>query len=618
MKPYSHVLPILAIGVSILAVSAAQAADPPAVWDLTQLYPTDAAWDAERKAVEAELPGLAQLKGTLKDAKSLQAALDRISGVKKRLDRLDTYAGLSADVDTRVAANQARRQLADELGDKLDEAISFLRPEVSALGRAKIEDFIAADPGLKPHRYALETILRLAEHTLGAEGETLLAQAQTPLSQPEQIYGLLADADIPWPTIDIRGEQVRLDQTGYVTHRSDRDPAVRRRVFDTFWTAFKTYERTFGATYAANVQGTVFVAKARKYKNSLTEALADRNVPEAVYRTLIAETHSGLPALHRYLNDAKKLLNLPELRYSDLYVPFAEPPRKFTLAEGEQLTLAAVAPLGDAYVKDLSGGFQSGWAHTLVQPGKHAGAYMNGGAYDVHPYVLLSFDGNYESVSTVAHEFGHAMHTVLANHAQPFETADYPIFIAEIPSTTNEMLLADYVIAHAKTKQEKIFYLSQALELLRGTFFRQAMFAEFEADAHDAVERGEALTGESLTKTYLGLLKSYMGDAEGVVKVDDLYGVEWAYIPHFYMNFYVYQYATSISCAAYFAAGIERGDTGLRDRFLDMLKSGGSGDPYEIVKKAGVDLATPAPYKALVDRMSHLVEELDKTLAEKD
>ena len=607
---------VLALSLAATTPLRAASADPPAVWDLRQLYPDDAAWEAERKSIAAALPDLAALKGSLHDARSLQAALDRIWGVRKRVRRLVTYAGLAADIDTRVAETQARRQLALELDSKLDEATSFLKPEIGEIGRAKIEDWIAATPSLAKDRHELETILREADHTLDAKGEALLAAAQTPLDQPEAIYSLLANADIPWPSVEIRGETVRLDQEAYVAHRADRDPAVRHKVFDAFWGAFKIYERTFGATYAANVQSTAFVAKARKYPDALAAALSGGNVPEAVYRTLIDETHAGLPVLHRYLADAKKLLGLPELRYSDAYVPFADPPRKYTLGEAEALTLEGVAPLGDAYRKDLAAGFDSGWMHSLAQPGKVSGAYMNGYAYDLHPFVLLSFSGDYLSVSTVAHEWGHAMHTVLANRAQPVETAIYPIFIAEIPSTTNEMLLADHVVATAKTKAERVYALSQELELLRTTFFRQAMFAEFEAQAHDAVGRGEALTGQGLTKNYLGLLKRYMGDAEGAMKIDDLYGIEWAYIPHFYNDFYVYQYATSISAAAWFADAIERGDTSVRDRYFDMLKSGGSDDPYVTVKRAGVDLATPAPYRALAARMTRLLDQLDKVEAE--
>jgi oligoendopeptidase F len=431
------------------------------------------------------------------------------------------------------------------------------------------------------------------------------------LQQPTAIYELLANADIPWPKITVNGKEVLLDQEGYVAHRADRDPAVRKQVFESFWPQFKTYERTFGAIYAANLRGTVFGAKAHHYPSSLSMVLSPYNTPDAVYRTLVAEANAGLPTLHRYFALSKKMLGLKEMRYSDIYVPLAKPPRAYTLAEAEQLTLDAVKPLGQEYVNDISKGFGSAWMHSQVQRGKRSGAYMNGAAYDVHPYLLMSFNGGWESVSTLAHEWGHAMHTVQANRAQPFETSDYALFIAEIPSTTNEMLLSDHVIATARTKAEKVFAISQELELLRSTFFRQAMFAEFELSAHEAVERGEALTGEQLTKTYLDLLKRYHGDKEGVIKIDDLYGIEWAYIPHFYTDFYVYQYATSISAAAYFADGIERGDKTVRDKYFEMLRAGASNDPYLIVKAAGLDMATPTPYRALVARMNKLMDQLE-------
>jgi oligoendopeptidase F len=255
--------------------------------------------------------------------------------------------------------------------------------------------------------------------------------------------------------------------------------------------------------------------------------------------------------------------------------------------------------------------------HAVPQPGKRSGAYMNPAAYDVHPFVLTSFNNDFESVSTVAHEWGHAMHSVLANGAQPFELANYGLFVAEIPSTANEMLLADDAVRKAKTKAEKVFALSRELELLRGTFFRQAMFAEFELRAHEAVEKDQPLTGADLTKIYLDLLKRYQGDAQGVMKIEDLYGIEWAYIPHFYNDYYVFQYATSISAAAYFAEGIGKGDTALRDRYLAMLSAGGSNDPYQVVKAAGVDMATPAPYQAIVARMGRLIDELEKLTAAK-
>jgi oligoendopeptidase F len=367
----------------------------------------------------------------------------------------------------------------------------------------------------------------------------------------------------------------------------------------------------------AHLKGTVFNARARKYASSLDMQLANDGTPDAVYRTLVAEANAGLPVLHRWFALRAKLAGVKNPKYSDLYVDLSKPNHTYSLAEAEAMTLDAVQPLGKPYVDALRQHFGEKWMHAVPQPGKRSGAYMNPAAYDVHPFVLTSFNNDFESVSTVAHEWGHAMHSVLADAAQPFELANYGLFVAEIPSTANEMLLADDAVRKAKTKAEKVFALSRELELLRGTFFRQAMFAEFELRAHEAVEKDQPLTGADLTKMYLELLKRYHGDAQGVMKIEDLYGVEWAYIPHFYNDYYVFQYATSISAAAYFAEGIGKGDTALRDRYLAMLSAGGSDDPYKVVKAAGVDMATPAPYQAIVARMSRLIDQLEALTAAK-
>jgi oligoendopeptidase F len=291
--------------------------------------------------------------------------------------------------------------------------------------------------------------------------------------------------------------------------------------------------------------------------------------------------------------------------------------REYPIAEGEKMMLEAVKPLGADYVAAMKHGLDSRWMDVFPRPRKLSGAHMAGAAYDVHPFLLINYTGNYESVSTIAHEWGHAMHTYLANRAQPYPTSRYPIFIAEIASTCNEALLLDYVLKNAKDDDERLLYLGSALEGLRGTFFRQAMFAEFERDVHARVDKGESLTGAKLTRIYDKILKEYHGDAEGVVKIDDKYAVEWAYIPHFYNSFYVYQYATSIAASSLFADAILKGEPGARERYLDLLKAGASDYPYELVKRAGVDLATPAPYQALVARMNRIMDEIEAILAKR-
>ncbi len=609
----------LALAASLPAFGAqSQDAQPSEVWNLGDLYPSPQDWEKERVALAAELPALAALKGTLGSGSGqMLAALDRISGVERRLYRLETYAGLAADLDLRDAKEQERRQLARNLATQFDEVTAFVKSEVVALGRARVEQMLKSEPRLAPHSHALTSMLRLAEHTLGAAEEALLAGAADPLGQAQEIYSLLTNAELPWPRISIDGKEVLLDQETYVKYRSNADPAVRKQVFEAFWPVFKAYTRTLGAIYLANLKGTAFEARVRHYQNSVSMALSSQNTPEAVYRTLVAEANAGLPALHRYLNLRKKTLGIKEAGYPDMYVALAPPPRRYTLAEAEALTLDAVKPLGSEYGELLRGGFGGSWMHAVAQRGKRSGAYMNGLAYDVHPYLLMSFNDDYSSVTTLAHEWGHAMHSVYSNRAQPFPSAEYAIFVAEIPSTANELLLADHVIATAKTREEKIFALSQELEGLRTTFYRQAMFAEFELKSHEAVEKGEALTGERLSAIYLDLLRRYHGHAQGVVTIDDLYGVEWAYIPHFYRDFYVFQYSTCQAAAAYFVEGIENGDLALRQRYFEMLSAGSSDDPYRIVRRAGPDLASPEPYRALVRRMNRGVDQLEALLGQR-
>jgi oligoendopeptidase F len=335
-------------------------------------------------------------------------------------------------------------------------------------------------------------------------------------------------------------------------------------------------------------------------------------VPEGVYRTLVAETRAGLPALHRYFKVRQKLLGLPDMHYYDIYPPTVKLDRKFTLEDDRSLTLAAVAPLGKAYVDTLAKATASHWMDARPRKGKDSGAYMNGSAYDVHPYLLLNLTDNYESLTTFAHEWGHAMHTMLDRASQPYETSNYSIFIAEIASTHNEQLVAAYMEANAKTKAEKIFYLDALLELLRGTFFRQAMFAEYELAIHEAAEKGQGLSGDTLTAMYLKLLQDYHGDA---VIIDAPYAMEWAYIPHFYYNFYVYQYATSIAASAYFSERTIGGDPKEVENYLNVLRAGGSDYPVDILKRAGLDMTSPAPYRALVAKFTRTLDQIEAVMA---
>jgi oligoendopeptidase F len=340
-------------------------------------------------------------------------------------------------------------------------------------------------------------------------------------------------------------------------------------------------------------------------------------VPSEVYTTLVTEVNAALPALHRYFKLRARLLGVEQARYYDIYPPMLGLEKPFTLAEAKALTIAATRPLGLDYTAGLTEGLNARWMHAYPREGKQSGAYMAGYGYTVHPFVLMNFHNDYEGVTTLAHEWGHAMHSRLANAAQPFPTADYSIFTAEIASVVNEVLLLEHMLKTARDDDERLYYLGVALEGMRGTFFRQAMFAEFELATHRAVEAGGALSSDGLTKIYGDLLRRYHGDAEGVLKIDDVFCVEWAYIPHFYNAYYVYQYATSMAAANLFADRILGGEVGAVDTYLGVLRAGGSQHPYQLVKSAGVDLASPAPYRATVARFSVIMDQIEAILAKR-
>jgi oligoendopeptidase F len=572
-----------------------------AAWDLGDLYADDAAWDVARKDVLAKIPGLLKYKGTLgSSADALAAALVAQSDLGRVAGRVYTYISLKADADLRIAANQEKQAQASDMFTALSEATSWIAPELLTLGKAKIQGFVTTNQVLKTRfDFYLADILRQEEHTLSPEGEVLLAGTSAPFQGARDVREQLVASDIPWPTITLStGKQVRLDDQAYTLNRDAPNRADRKAVFDTFWAEYGKFQSSLGAAYLSHVKADIYVMKARKYPTSLAMALSGNNVPEAVYRTLVAETNKGLPELHRYFELRRRMLKLPDMAYYDIYPPLVQLDKKVTVPEMRTTVLEAVKPLGPDYVALLGKATAGKWMDPLPRPGKKSGAYMNpGAAYDVHPYLLLNLGENYDGMTTFAHEWGHAMHTLLANKNQVYDNAGYPIFLAEIASTCNEQLLSAYMVAHARTREEKLFYLGQQLEGIRGTFYRQAMFAEFELAAHDKAEAGEGLSGEKFTALYLDLLKRYHGPK---VAIDPVYATEWAYIPHFYNSFYVYQYATCISAASYFARSILKGGAKERDNYLGVLKAGGSDYPVDILKRAGLDMTGPAPYQAII------------------
>ncbi|HVN75298.1 MAG TPA: oligoendopeptidase F [Thermoanaerobaculaceae bacterium] len=587
-------------------------------WNLGDLYATPQAFDAARQQFAGRLPELDAHRGKLGGSPAaMKSALDLYFSLAKELGRLGSYASMRSDEDTRVAEALGARQEVMQLASEFSSHSSWIAPEVLALPAGTVAKFLAAEPGLAPYRFFLEDIERQRPHTLSQGEEKILAEAGLVSPAPSTIYGVLANADLPFPEVTLsNGQKVRLDQSAYTKYRALPDRADRILVFREFWKAFAEYQRTFGTTLDAEVKRDLFYARARNYPSCLAAALDGSNVPEAVYRTLIAEANRALPTLYRAFRLRGRLLGITDLAYHDIYPPLVKHvDMSFPIDKGEALVLQALAPLGNDYVETVRKGFDSRWMDVYPQQGKRSGAYSNGSAYDVHPYVLMNYNDDYESVSTVAHEWGHAMHSYLANKAQPYPTADYSIFVAEVASTFNEALLLRQMLDRAATDDERLFLLGNYLEGLRGTFFRQAMFAEFELAIHEAAEKGEALTGAKLTKMYGELLRRYHGNDQGVMRIPDEYTVEWAYIPHFYMNFYVYQYATSLAASTQLAREVMDGKPGAKDRYLGLLKAGGSRYPYELLKDAGVDLASPAPYRALEAQMNWAMDEIEKIVA---
>jgi oligoendopeptidase F len=593
--------------------SLAATAETPPAWDLTDLYASDAAWEADRKAVEALIVRAKGYSGRLgESAATLRQALQLQSDAQLKATRLSTYANLKADEDVRIAPNQERKQLASDLFGQLGEATAFTAPEILALGRTKVAGFLTAEPGLAKFRFGLEDILRQQPHTLGAEAEGVIAATAVPFGGPGDVQQQLAASDIPRPTVTLSdGTKARLDDQGYSLHRDVPNRADRKLVFDQFWASYKGFENSLGSNLKTQVQTEIFSARVRKFPDALTAALSGPNIPEAVYRTLVAQVNAGLPQFHRYLELRRRMLALPDMHYYDIYPPLVSLDRRFSLDEMRSLTLAAIRPLGSDYGAIFAKVTAERWMDPRPRAGKAPGAYMNGSAYDVHPYLLLNLSDKYDGLTTYAHEWGHAMHTLLAKSAQPFETSNYPTFIAEIASTCHEMLLARHMLANATTRQEKLFYIGQLLENIRGSFYRQTMFGEFQASIHDIAERGEGVSGNRYSAVYLDLLKRYHGPK---VEIDPTYGCEWSYVPHFFYGFYVWQYATSITAANYFAEQVLTGGPTARDRYLGVLRAGGSGYGYDILKTANLDMATPAPYQAIVATFAGLLDQAEALL----
>ncbi|MCJ7558240.1 MAG: oligoendopeptidase F [Gammaproteobacteria bacterium] len=596
--------------------AAEEAHDIQDTWNLDEIYPTVADWEAAKPGLEQQMDQVGACRGKLgESAAELERCLGNFFALMKDFYQFYVYASMGSDQDVSNQDAMGRLQVVSQMGTRFSQVVSYVSPELLKTGEARLRQFMSENPGLGEYHMFLEDTLRQAAHTLSEESENVVAAAGDITGAPGDIYNTFTNAEIEWPTITLSdGTEARLDQSGYTKYRAAANREDRQKVFDAFWGTWKKYERTLGTTLGASVSADRFTANVRKYDGSLKAAISGANIPEQVYRTLVSETNANLETLHRYFKLRARMLGIEQLRYFDIYPPLVALDKQFPLAAGKQLTLAAIAPLGEEYSNVMQKGFSERWMDAYPGKGKRSGAYMNGGAYDVHPYLLLNYNDDYESVSTLAHEWGHAMHSYLSAQNQPFPTYDYATFTAEIASTFNEALLLNYMLGVAKDDDELLYYLGSALENIRGTFFRQTMFAEFELAIHETQERGEPLTGQKLTEIYGDLLRRYHGDAQGVMKIDDLYAIEWAYIPHFYRDFYVYQYATSIAASSLLAEKVLAGEEGALDRYMTLLKAGGSDYPYDLLKRAGVDMATPEPYRATFDRMNMIMDKIEAIL----
>ncbi len=589
-------------------------------WNLADIYSSEEAWRTAKDKVGADIPTMQQFRGkVVSSAKMLADTLDKLYALDKEVSRLFTYATLLADQDTRDSGHQGMRQEMTQLASTFSAECSYVEPEILKAGKATIERYLTTEPRLKIYRFYLEDIVRRAPHTLTDSEEKILADAGVLASSPQNTYGILANADFPYPTVKLSdGQPVKLDQAAYSDLRAVPNRADRETVMSAFFTSLGGFNRTFGTTMSAEVQKVLFFSKTRKYESALEYSLNGPNIPLSVYHRLIDGVNRNLPTFHRYLKLRKKMMNLDQLHYYDLYAPLVSSVKlEYTPEEAQKLVLEAVAPLGTEYQSVIQRAFNERWIDLLPGEGKRSGAYSHGGAYDVHPYMLINFNGKYADVSALAHELGHTMQSYYSNKKQPYALSNYPIFVAEVASTFNEALLIDHVLKKINDDDARLSILGNFLENIKGTVFRQTQFAEFELRMYEMAQKGEPITGVALDKTYMDITKKYYGHDQGVSVVDDYIAHEWSFIPHFYADFYVFQYATSFAASEALAEKVKDGDAGARTRYLDFLSAGGSKYPIDLLKDAGVDMTTDEPLELTVKAMNRVMDEMDKLLEKK-
>lgn len=587
-------------------------------WNLAEIYPSDGAWRTAKADLSKQIPSFEAYRGTLaRSPQQLLACLDAVFAVQKTYARLYSYASMSSDQDTRESRYLGMKQQMAQLGSDIGAKTAFLEPEILAMDPAKVEGFLKAEPKLAPYRHYLDDILRRKAHTGTAGEEKIIADAGLMAGGPGEIRNVFSNADFPYPDVTLSdGRTVRLDAAGFSLARQSRDRGDRKKVFAAFFGKLDEFRRTFGAQLQAEVQRDMFYARARHYDSSLESALDSNAIPVAVYHSLVDNVNAGLPTFHRYLKLRKRILGVPELHYYDLYAPLLPGvDLSYTVDDAEKLVIAAMSPLGAGYQGVLRRAFSERWLDFYPTAGKQSGAYSNGSVYDVHPYMLLNFNGKYEDLTMLAHELGHTMQSYYSNEAQPYPTASYPIFVAEVASTFNEALLNDHMLKTVSDDATRLSLLGSYLESVKGTLFRQTQFAEFELMIHERAEKGQALTGDDLDAMYLELVRRYYGHDEGVCLVDDDVKSEWAYIPHFFYDFYVYQYATSFTASQALSERVLAGDAATKKSYLAFLAAGGSDYPIELLRKAGVDMTGKEPFELTMRKANRAMDEMEALLA---
>ena len=586
-------------------------------WNLAEIYPSVQAWQDAKDKIAAEIPTLKQFQSKLGTSPAtLAEALDAMFRLDKELSRIYVYASMLADEDTRNSTHEGMRQQMVQLASMLSAESAYVEPEILRLPQGTVARFLGQEPRLAVYRFYLEDIARRAPHTLSPGEERILAAAGPLASAPSNVFNILSNADFPYPTVRLStGQDVKLSQPNFVMHRASSVRADREKVMTAYFSALGGFSRTFGTSMSASLQKAVFFTRARNYESNLGATLNGPNIPISVYTRLVDGVNRHLPSFHRYLSLRKRMMGLNELHYYDLYAPLvASVDLKYTPEEAQQHILAAMAPLGPEYVGVLKRAFSERWIDLFPSPGKRSGAYSNGGAFDVHPYMLLNYNGKYDDVSTLAHELGHAMQSYLSNKTQPYATASYPTFVAEVASTFNESLLVDHLLKQITDPKVRLSILGNYLEGIKSTVFRQTQFAEFELGMHQLAEQGKPVTGDTLSTLYMDITKKYYGHDKSVTVVDDYIAHEWSFIPHFYRDFYVFQYATSFTASEALAQKVKRGERQAIERYLRFLSAGGSKYPIDLLKDAGVDMTTDEPLDLTIKEMNRVMDEMDKLL----